>query len=122
MYLIEAEAMAKSGNDPGAQDALYVVQFRADPDAVKSVATGQVLTDEIILEKRKEFWGEGVYFFDMLRNQMPLKRDLTHQARLHFPANSWAFILPIPERELLINKSLDRTTDQNPLTGVYTGN
>ncbi len=92
MYLIEAEAMAKSSNEPGAQDALYEVQHRADPNAVKSTATGQALIDEIILEKRKEFWGEGVYFFDMLRNQMPLKRDITHQAALRFPANSWEFI------------------------------
>jgi len=122
MYLIEAEAMAKSSNESGAQDALYAVQHRADPNAVKSTATGQALIDEIILEKRKEFWGEGVYFFDMLRNQMPLVRDLNHQAARSLPANSWEFIFPIPEREFLINKNLDRTTDQNPLTGVFTGN
>ena len=122
MYLIEAEALAKSDNEPDAQDALYAVQLRADPNAVESTATGQDLIDEIILEKRKEFWGEGVYFFDMLRNQMPLVREPEHEAPLNIPANSWEFILPIPEREFLINKNMDRTTDQNPLTGVFTGN
>ncbi|MBW1612372.1 MAG: RagB/SusD family nutrient uptake outer membrane protein [Deltaproteobacteria bacterium] len=122
MYLIEAEALAKSGNEPDAQDALYAVQLRADPNAVKSTATGQDLIDEILLEKRKEFWGEGVVFFDMLRNQKPLVRDANHQTPLNFPANSWEFILPIPEREFLINKNLDITTDQNPVTGVFTGN
>lgn len=121
MYLIEAEAMAKSSNESGAQDALYEVQLRADPSAVKSTATGQALIDEILIEKRKEFWGEGIIFFDMLRNQMPLVRDPDHQAPLSFPANSWEFIFPIPEREFLINRNLDITTDQNPLTGVYTG-
>jgi len=122
MYLIEAEALAKSGNEPDAQDALFAVQLRADPNAVKSTATGQALVDEILLEKRKEFWGEGVYFFDILRNQMPLIREAEHESPLSIPANSWEFILPIPEREFLINKNLDITTDQNPTTGVFTGN
>ncbi|HUS87568.1 MAG TPA: RagB/SusD family nutrient uptake outer membrane protein, partial [Bacteroidales bacterium] len=90
MYLIEAEARAKS-NPPdfaGAQTALYAVQFRADPNAVISSASGQALIDEIIEEKRKEFWGEGIYLRDMLRNQMPLVRDATHNYIYNLPANS----------------------------------
>jgi len=53
---------------------------------------------------------------------MSLVRDPDHQTVLSLPANSWEFIFPIPEREFLINKNLDITTDQNPVTGVFTGN
>ncbi|MBA7524858.1 hypothetical protein ES705_17003 [subsurface metagenome] len=119
MYLIEAEAMAKNANETGAQDALYAIQLRADPNAVKSTNTGQSLIDEILWEKRKEFWGEGVIFWDMLRNQQPLVRDANHTAKLFLPSNSWEFIFPIPEQEFLINENLDLATDQNPATGVY---
>jgi len=123
MYLIEAEAMVKSSSytDSDAQDALYMVQLRADPAAVKSTNTGQDLIDEILLEKRKEFWGEGIMFFDMLRNELPLVRDDDHPFILSIPANSWEFIFQIPESEFLINKNMDLATDQNPATGIYTG-
>lgn len=118
MYLIEAEASAKlGGKDTEAQDALFAVQSRADASAVKSTSTGQALVDEIILEKRKEFWGEGIYLRDMLRNQLPLDRGGSHNAKLSIPANSWQFIFPIPEKEILLNPNI-ALEDQNPTTGV----
>ena len=123
MYLIEAEAMVRSSSytDSDAQDALYMVQHRADPAAVKSINTGQDLIDEILLEKRKEFWGEGIIFWDMLRNELPLEHDDDHPFKLSIPSNSWEFIFQIPESEFLINKNVDLVTDQNPATGIYTG-
>ncbi|HUS85854.1 MAG TPA: hypothetical protein VMW76_01340, partial [Bacteroidales bacterium] len=78
------------------------------------------LIDEIIEEKRKEFWGEGIYLRDMLRNQMPLVRDATHNYIYNLPANSWEFIFPIPESEILINVNIGQS-DQNPTSGVYSG-
>ncbi|HUS85862.1 MAG TPA: RagB/SusD family nutrient uptake outer membrane protein [Bacteroidales bacterium] len=118
MYLIEAEAKAKLTDDTGAQDALYAIQFRADPNAVKSTNTGSDLIDEILLEKRKEFYGEGIVLLDMLRNSLPLVRDAGHPAGMSIPGNSWDFIFQIPESEFLINKSMEISTDQNPATGI----
>ena len=120
MYLIEAEALARTGNEPGARTLLLELQQNRDPSAVSSGNTGQALINEILTEKRKEFWGEGIYFMDMLRLSMPLNRDPLHIAALNLPANSWEFLFQIPEPEFLINTSLDITTDQNPSTGIIT--
>ena len=117
MYMIEAEALAKSGDEVTARQVLYDVQLRADPNAVITTASGQTLIDEILFEKRKEFWGEGIIFRDMLRNQLPLEREVTNTFVVNIPANSWDFIFPIPESEILINESINQS-DQNPITGV----
>lgn len=119
MYLIEAEALARNTQEAAASALLLAVQQSRDASAVASGNTGQALIDEIILEKRKELWGEGVYFLDMLRNGLPLDRDPLHIAPLNIPANSWNFIFPLPESEFLINTSINFGTDQNPLTGTF---
>lgn len=118
MALIEAEAAARSNNDSGAQDLLFEVQTRADASAVKSTNTGQALLDEIFLEKRKEFWGEGVVYWDMMRNQMPIVRPPSHNVTQNIPANSWQMIFQIPESELLINENIS-LSEQNPLSGTF---
>ena len=119
MYLIEAEALARTGNETGAQTLLYELQQNRDPTtAVPSGNTGQALINEILTEKRKELWGEGIQFLDMLRLNLPLTRDPLHNAPLDIPAKSWTFIFQIPESEFLINKSLDINTDQNPSSGL----
>ncbi len=119
MYLIEAEALARTAQEAAASTLLLEVQQSRDASAVASGNTGQALIDEILLEKRKELWGEGVYFLDMLRNGLPLDRDPLHIAPLNIPANSWSFIFPLPESEFLINTSINFGTDQNPLTGTF---
>jgi hypothetical protein len=116
MYLIEAEADARMSHYTDAQTLLFDVQQARDPNAVASGNTGQALIDEIITEKRKEFWGEGIYFRDMLRTSMPLTRDPLHTTPLNIPANHWEFIFQIPTQEITINKSLS-PTDQNPASG-----
>lgn len=118
MALIQAEAQARSNNDAGAQDLLFEVQGRADASAVKSTNTGQALLDEIFMEKRKEFWGEGVMYWDMIRNQMPIVRPPSHNVANSIPANSWQMIFQIPEKELLINENIS-LTEQNPTSGTF---
>jgi len=117
MYLIEAEALARTGSTASAQTLLLAVQQRADAGAVASGNTGQALIAEIIREKRKEFFAEGIYFLDMLRTGIPLVRDASHPAQVNIPADNWRFIWQIPEQEFLVNTSLNISTDQNPSTG-----
>lgn len=114
MYLIEAEAKAELA-DATAGDILYIVQKNRNVSAVKSGATGATLVTEILLERRKELYGElGVSFMDIKRRQLPLVRDAGHPLnfRVNLPANSNKFTLKIPQTEMDANKSL-KPTDQN---------
>ena len=119
MLLIEAEASAKDGDETHAQDLLYELQAKRDPNARKTDRKGNELIELILLERRKELWAEGFSLFDLLRNQKSLVREGDHQSLKNFPANSWKFIFQIPRSELDVNKGI-LPEDQNPNTGVYT--
>ncbi len=115
MFLIEAEAKAKLG-EADAGDILFMLQSNRDPNAVKSGNTGQALIDEILVERRKEMYGEiGVSFLDINRRQLPMVRTGNHPDayRFNFPANSPEFILKIPQAEIDSNENISES-DQNP--------
>lgn len=124
MLLNAAEALCRQGKDDAAKELLWTLQdMRQTP---RSVSTGDELLEEILLERRKELYGEGYGLFDMLRNQKPLLRGSNHWVGggdTPFPANSWRFIFQIPRGELLNNKAMVDDDwpkgDQNPYDGVY---
>lgn len=115
MILIEAEAKAELGEaDAGA--LLLGLQKDRDPLAVASGNTGAALINEILLERRKEFYGElGLDYLDAKRRQLPLVRTGNHPAayRFNLPANDNRFIFKIPQKEFDSNKMLNPATDQN---------
>ena len=115
-YLIEAEGLAQTGQLLPAKNALFVLQKQRDPNAVLSTAPDQTsLISEILLERRKELYGEmGVQYFDLKRYQLPLVRDGNQWSLLNIPAadNRWRWQLP--QSELDANKKLV-AADQNPL-------
>lgn len=116
MYLIEAEAKAALGEtDAGA--ILQQLQVNRDPSKIlPSGNTGQALIDEIILERRKEFYGElGIDFLDIKRRQLPLVRTGNHPStyRYSFPANDNHLVMKIPQKEFDSNSMLNPATDQN---------
>lgn len=116
MYLIEAEAEAELGNDGAAQDILYEIQSRAQASAIKSTNTGQDLIDEILLERRKELYGEGFRWYDIKRRSLPFKREGTHWVKFDFGPNDpdyYRMTFPIPEAEIDANEQLTNA-DQNP--------
>jgi len=117
MILTEAEAEARIGagsNISAAQAALLLVQKRANPAAVLSTNTGDALIAEILLERRKELFGEGQRYFDMLRNKEGLNRttSTSHWSKLNLPASDFRFALPLPQAEINVNPNLV----QNPLS------
>jgi len=115
MYLIEAEAKARLG-EADAGTFLYTLQKNRDGSATASENTGQNLLNEILLERRKELYGEiGVSFLDIKRLNLPLIRSNGHpvSGRLNIPAGSNIFTLKIPQSEFDANKSL-AASDQNP--------
>lgn len=114
MYLIEAEAKAEL-TEADAGDVLFELQLNRDANAVKSGNTGQALIDEILVERRKELYGEfGVSFLDIKRRQLPLIRTGNHRQayKFEFPANAPELILKIPQAEIDSNNSIT-DADQN---------
>jgi len=66
MYFIEAEATAHYDAATGKQLIESFMKSYRDPNYAIGVTTSD-LVEEIIFQKRCEFWGEGVMFFDFKR-------------------------------------------------------
>lgn len=75
MYLIEAEARARQGQDIPARAALFTLVKRRNPDYTLSANSGLVLIEEIMFNRRIELWGEGFRFTDLKRTNSPLNRN-----------------------------------------------
>ena len=115
MYLIEAECEAELGNDKNAQDALYAIQSRSIPGVQKSDKTGEELVNEILVERRKELFGEGFRWNDIKRRNLPLVREGDHWVKVDIQPGSedyYKLTFPIPQRELDANTVLTES-DQN---------
>ena len=118
MYLIEAEAQAEQGNDTEAQDVLFELISKRDPNYTKPSVTGQALLDEIYLQRRISLWGEGFRLLDLKRRKQALDRTggnhIPALAReMELPAESDLFIFQIPEEEIDVNDKIN-PGDQNP--------
>jgi hypothetical protein len=116
MYLIEAEAKAKLGQDANAAKVLFDLVTKRDASYKLSTSTGTKLLDEIYFNRRVELWGEGFRFFDLKRLNQALNRNGTNAIAsiavlFDMPAGDkqWEFLFP--RRELDSNKALT----QNPL-------
>jgi len=107
--LLDAEAQYHLGNIPEAQNLLFTLQSARDPNAVMSNNSGDALFNEILLERRKEFYGEfGVEWFDAKRYSLPIERDVsTHQVDVDLSVNDNLFFLKLPEVELDANPFYD---------------
>ncbi|HMR93873.1 MAG TPA: RagB/SusD family nutrient uptake outer membrane protein, partial [Chitinophagaceae bacterium] len=118
MYLIMAEAYAKTpGREADARAALYTLAVNRDPNYVLSTNSGQALIDEILVQRRIEYWGEGHRWFDLKRLNLPLDRTVVPNyvsasaaGLMQVPAGDerWQFKLPIAEIQANPN------AEQNP--------
>lgn len=111
MFLIEAEAKARLGQDGPAADALFTLLKNRDAAYIKSTQTGTALLDHILTHRRIELWGEGFRFLDLKRTNSNLDRTESNHdpalARiLTMPAgdSQWEFL--IPQAELDANKAI----------------
>jgi len=114
MYFIAAEAIYKvNAANAGEAASLIntIIEHRTDVADVLTAA--DINIDRIILEKRKEFVGEGHTFFDFIRN----KKEIVRTGDDHLAgANNIAYddyktIQPIPRDELNVNDDIQ----QNPV-------
>lgn len=115
MYYIEAEALAKTGNEAEAKVVLEEISKLRNP-AYTVTVSGAPLIDEIILQKRIELWGEGCAWTDMKRLGVGLLRDYpgtNHNlaaGKINIPAGDLRFKFQIPQAEILANPNVT----QNP--------
>ena len=125
MLLDAAEACAHQGKETEAKELLWQLQDMRG--ASRTESSGQDLIEAILLERRKEMYGEGYALFDIVRNQKPLLRTGNHMyyngGGVQLPARSWRFIFQLPSNEMKNNKALvdDIWPNgyQNPFSGEY---
>jgi hypothetical protein len=74
-YLIKAEGYARENNITDGAAALNALRTARGARTIDpSGATRQQLIDAVLLERRKELWGEGFALADIIRNQLPVVR------------------------------------------------
>ncbi len=116
MYLIEAEALARS-NQSGAAQALFNLVKTRDASYTLSTKTGADLIEEIMVQRRVELWGEGFRWLDLKRLNLPMDRTgSNHSSSINNNLMSVAvgdnrWIWPIPQDEMDANPLME----QNPI-------
>lgn len=128
LLLIEAESKARLNDLPGAVQTLNELRRNRNlPELQAAAFDREGLIDEILLERRRELWGEGFRLYDILRLQTaPVRQESTETfvnndgetatVRGHwitrFPdgselvPNSKYFLFPIPLNEINNNPNL----------------
>lgn len=106
VYLIAAEAKLLGGNFTGSNDAVwYYNQLRSNRILNYENATSVTL-DDILDERRREFFGENHRMFDLVRN----RRTINHPSLGSIAYNDYRILVAIPRRELDLSPELK----QNP--------
>jgi len=116
MYLIkaEAEAMGSAGAGVGAQTLQEFVQTYRDPDYTCTAASGATVQDAVWNQRRIEFFGEGLAYFDIMRLNKGIDRrggGFPASAVFNIPADADVMLYQIPMNEMEHNSKLI----QNPL-------
>ena len=110
MYLIQAEALAMSGNPSAGAAVLenFVKTYR-DPAFVCTAATPEAVQNAAWLQRRIELWGEGFSYTDLLRLKKPVdRRGAGYQTNYvyNIPVGDDALRFPIPQSEIEANPML----------------
>ena len=116
MKFIIAECDARNGD---ASSLIEIVKTR-NPEYT-CTKTGNALVKEVLLQKRIEFWGEGIVFFDYKRcpDLLQINRGYpgtNHQEPARFNCEGLApwFNIPINGYEAQDNKALSGTNNPDP--------
>lgn len=110
MYMLNAEAKAKLGDDAGARARLKeVLSLRNVDVAYLDGLSGTSLQNEIYLQTRIEFWGEGKSYLAMKRNKATITRGANHLFLVgeNIPYNDVRLTFKIPQAEVLDNPFID---------------
>lgn len=117
MYLIKAEGEAM-GENPGTGKATlenFVKTFR-DPSYTCTASSATDIQDAIWQQRRIEFWGEGLSWFDIMRLNKGVNRvggGFFETAVYNIAPKSDIMLWRIPEAEIEANQLLENS-DNNP--------
>lgn len=109
MYLLHAEAAAKSGDDASARTMLKaLLDERLPSTAYIDGLSGQALMDEIYLQTRIELWGEGKSYLSLKRNQGTVVRGSNHLSNVGVAINydDERLTFEIPQSEIQNNPEI----------------
>lgn len=123
MLFIQAEGLARSGNEAAAQALLEDwVKTNRDPFYICPANDLTTLIDEIWMQRRIELWGEGFAWFDLNRLQKPIIRtnsiNWPEAWVVDVPADHDCRIWTIPEVEINLNEGID-PEDNNPIGNPF---
>jgi len=120
MYLVAAEAALRLPTPDRAKAANYLNQIRKRAPALAPADETTVTVDMIMDEKSKEFFAEGLRFFDMIRLNRTIELNdefiipaviITHRGKT-VDRTYYKTILPISQAELDANPAIG--AQQNP--------
>ena len=109
LYLLHAESAAKDGDEPSAKMSLKAVMENRIPDASYIDAlSGQSLLEEIFLQTRIEFFGEGKSYLLKKRNEIDVVLGPNHinDPGKVIPINSDEMSTEIPQLEIQNNPEI----------------
>lgn len=89
MYYILAEGQAMSGNTAGAKSTFesFIRTYR-NPNFVMNAETAEDMQNVIYNDKRVEFWGEGILYFDLMR----LDKGVDRRPATNVEASAYIYI------------------------------
>ena len=113
MYLVEAEAACRQGQTSVALQLLQDLQRARKVVQVTTTTSQEALLAAILLERRKEMYGEGLDFFDISRLELPVVKSLANgnDIDLSLPVHSNKLIMMIPDEETLNNPEIVQNPD-----------
>lgn len=119
MYYILAEAMAMGSAGPaaGAQVLIDFVTTYRDPAYAFAGGSAEDVQNEIWMQRRVEFWGEGITTYDLMRLKKPFdRRGGGWAANLvyNIEPNDPVLIYPIPQTEINGNPGFNAADNNLP--------
>lgn len=119
MILVQAEGLAKSGNEAQARTVLQnFVQGYRDPSYTIPSTAIRSLADEIWFQRRVELWGEGFGTSDVKRLGKPIVRFHDNTSSTNYPT---AFAFNIAPNDGWLNMRFPQTEMDNNLAIVDNG-
>lgn len=119
MYMIKAECEAQTNPSQGAATLQSFVRTYRDPAYTLNASTKDGVVNAVLQQRRVEFYGEGITWFDMIRlNKDFDRRGAGYDATecYNIPAGDACLIWRIPYNEMQYNKLI--TDDQNNPVGT----
>ena len=122
MYYILAEGKAMGGDVAGGKSTFetFIKTYR-NPSYVCQAATAEALQEAIYQDRRVEFWGEGLSWFDVMRlgknvtrNGLNWPSDAAFNINANDAEQSKVMIYLIPNSEINGNKQIS-SADNNPI-------